>query len=113
MLPLEHMCCRNSHGAALLSFRACPRRQCTRAGSTFELLLVTASRAGVNTQLFTEDSSPSSSALQQPATGWPVGTAILPGVLSMQVMLEQQHQQQQQGGAGPSCTHDNSSQQHA
>jgi hypothetical protein len=58
----------------------------------FELLLVTASRSGVSSQLFAEEPASSSAGrlqLQQPAAGWPLGACHLPGVLSMQVVLEE------------------------
>lgn len=53
--------------------------------------MVTTSRAGVNQQLFVEEPAGSAGGLQlaQPATGWPIGTCLLPGVLSMQVVLEE------------------------
>jgi len=59
------------------------------AGSTFELLVVACSRAGVNHQVFIEEGNTHSISLQQPAAGWPVSTCLLPGVLSMQVVLEE------------------------
>lgn len=59
------------------------------AGSTFDLVVVACSRAGVNTEVFAEESSLSSVNLPQPATGYPVSTCLLPGVLSMQVVLEE------------------------
>lgn len=62
---------------------------CAAAGSTFELLVVACSRAGVNSQVFVEELTPHSIALPQPAKGCPVSTCLLPGVLSMQVVLEE------------------------
>lgn len=59
------------------------------AGSTFELLVVVCSRAGVNHQVFIEEGNTHSISLQQPAAGWPVSACLLPGVLSMQVVLEE------------------------
>lgn len=60
------------------------------AGSTFEIVVVACSRAGVNKQVFIEDSSTASTInLQQPVTGHPVGSCLLPGTLSMQVVLEE------------------------
>lgn len=70
------------------------------AGSTFELLLVAASRAGVNPQVFAEESSLGGVNLPQPATGWPVSTCLLPGVLSMQVVLEESATAAAGAGAG-------------
>jgi hypothetical protein len=59
------------------------------AGSTFELAVVACSRAGINQQVFAEEGSLHSVNLDQPASGWPVSTCMLPGVLSMQVLLEE------------------------
>lgn len=59
------------------------------AGSTFELAVVACSRAGINSQVFAEEGSLQSVNLPQPASGWPVSTCLLPGVLSMQVLLEE------------------------
>jgi hypothetical protein len=67
----------------------CAQRVHAPAGSTFELLVVACSRAGVNTQVFAEQGSLNSVNLPQPVTGWPVSTCLLPGVLSMQVVLEE------------------------
>uniref|UniRef100_A0A383V794 HORMA domain-containing protein n=1 Tax=Tetradesmus obliquus TaxID=3088 RepID=A0A383V794_TETOB len=58
-------------------------------GSTFELLAVATSRAGVNPQVFLEEPSTQAVLLQQPATGLPLNSCSLPGVLSMQVVLEE------------------------
>lgn len=51
----------------------------------------------MNQQLFVEEQGTAAGAvnLQQPASGWPVSSCLLPGVLSMQVVLEQQQQQPQ------------------
>lgn len=83
--------------AASLSSRCCRCTAClpvhtavcspTRAGSTFELLAVANSRAGVNAQAFSEESL-EAILPQQPASGLPVNTCLLPGVLSMQVVAE-------------------------
>lgn len=59
------------------------------AGSTFELAVVACSRAGINSHVFAEEGSLQSVNLPQPASGWPVSTCLLPGVLSMQVLLEE------------------------
>jgi hypothetical protein len=64
-------------------------RLCCTAGSTFELLAVATSRTGVNRQVFLEEPNTQAVLLQQPATGLPLNTCNLPGVLSMQVVLEE------------------------
>lgn len=51
--------------------------------------MVACSRAGINSQVFAEEGSLQSVNLPQPASGWPVSTCLLPGVLSMQVLLEE------------------------
>lgn len=55
----------------------------------------------MNHQVLVEDPAASTHAalsLQQPVTAWPVSTCLLPGALSMQVMLEEA------GAAAPSAT---------
>jgi hypothetical protein len=74
------------------------------AGATFELAVVACSRAGVNQQLFTEEPSLHSISLQQPVTGWPVSTCLLPGLLSMQVVLEESPAAAAAGAGTPAGT---------
>lgn len=62
---------------------------CPAAGSTFELVAVATSRVGVIPQVLAEESDLQSITLQQPAAGIPLNACTLPGVLSMQVVLEE------------------------